>query len=256
MILDKIVAFKREQLKTIKKIIPIDELMSKINKKQKRDFANALIKSKDLAIISEIKKASPSKGIIMEDFDPENIAEEYEKSNVDAISVLTETEFFKGSNEYLTSANNITTVPILRKDFIIDPYQIYEAKAIGADAILLIAAILMPAEIEHFMNIAEEMGMDVLVEIHNIFELETVLNCGAKIIGINNRDLNTFEVDLKTTGDLVPHIPKEKIVVSESGIKTKGDMDYLKDLGIDAVLIGESFMKAPSIIGKIQELRS
>lgn len=256
MILDKIVKSKLKSLELNKAQMPLDILLSEIKVSPiHRDFSKALTKNKELAIIAEIKKASPSKGIIKEDFDHLKIATEYEDNSVDAISVLTETEYFLGNNQYLTDAKIKTTVPILRKDFIIDPYQIFEAKVIGADAILLIMAILTKNKLTSYMNLAKGLGLECLVEVHDIKELETALECGAKIIGINNRNLNNFEISIHNTEMIMVNMPKDVIVVSESGIQTKADMHYLKGLGVEGVLIGESLMKASSVKEKLHELR-
>lgn len=257
MILDEIVTYKKRELETIKEKCPIKdlELMLSNNTYESRDFFRAIANPQGISIIGEIKKASPSKGIIKEDFDQVSIAIEYEESNIDAISVLTETKFFMGSNIYLTQVREITSVPILRKDFIIDPYQIIEAKVIGADCILLIVSILDKRTLEIFTEIATGLGLDILVEVHNIKELEIALECGAKIIGINNRDLKTFITDIRTTEEIMKYITKDKVIVSESGIYNREDMLYLKELGVDGVLVGESLMRSESIAQKLQELR-
>ncbi|MPW26713.1 indole-3-glycerol phosphate synthase TrpC [Alkalibaculum sp. M08DMB] len=256
MILDKIVKTKLESLEQTKELKPLDILLSEIpTDYSHRSFSNAIVLKDRLAIIAEIKKASPSKGIIKENFDPLKIAVEYEKNKVDAISVLTETTYFLGNNQFLTDAKTNTTVPVLRKDFIIDSYQIYEAKAINSDAILLIMAILTKEKLSAYINIATSIGLECLVEVHDIGELEVALECGAQIIGINNRNLNTFEVNIMNTEIIMEKIPKDIIVVSESGIKSNEDIKYLKDLGVNAALIGESLMAASSIEKKLQELR-
>lgn len=256
MILDKIVDYKIKKVEEEKKITSFDEILSKLGKcTQKRDFEKAMAHKKEINIIAEVKKASPSKGIIKEDFDPIYIAKQYEKNNVSAISVLTEDKFFQGNNEYLLEIKKITSVPILRKDFIIDSYQIYQSKLLGADAILLIAAILSKDKLIKFQNIARDIGLDCLVEVHDETELDMVLNTETKIIGINNRDLKTFKTDIKTTEKLMKLIPKDKIIISESGINTRNDMKFLEDLGVNGVLIGESLMKSKHISEKLDELR-
>jgi indole-3-glycerol phosphate synthase len=256
MILDKIVDYKIKKIEEEKKITSIDEILSKLdNCSQKRDFEKAMADKKELNIIAEVKKASPSKGIIKEAFDPIYIAKEYEKNNVSAVSVLTEDKFFQGNNEYLSEIKKITSVPILRKDFIIDSYQIYQSKLLGADAILLIAAILSKDKLTKFQNIAREIELDCLVEVHDETELDMVLNTETKIIGINNRDLKTFKTDIKTTEKLMKLIPKDKIIISESGINTRNDIKFLEDLGVNGVLIGESLMRSKYINEKLDELR-
>ncbi|MTI65299.1 MAG: indole-3-glycerol phosphate synthase TrpC [Firmicutes bacterium] len=256
MILDKITAYKRRVVEKDKKDISLGELVKRIDKTYKgRDFKKAIKKSKDLSIIAEVKKASPSKGIIREDFNPFEIARVYEKNKVEAISVLTEDKFFQGKKDYLSGIRKETSTPLLRKDFIIDVYQIYQSKLLGADAILLIAGILTKDELIIFQQVAKEIGLNSLVEVHDECELEKVLSTQADIIGINNRNLKTFKTDLKTTEKLIKYIPKRKVVVSESGINYMDDMKYLKDLGVDGVLIGESLMRASSIEKKLIKLR-
>jgi len=256
MILDEIVAYKKKILEKEKKITSIDNIISQIEKsKMTRDFKESTSRQNELSIIAEVKKSSPSKGIIREDFNPLTIAKIYNKNEAAAISVLTEDKFFKGKNEYLSQIKNITSVPTLRKDFIIDPYQIFQSKALGADAVLLITAILSKNQLIDFQNIAGEIGLQCLVEVHDRFELETALDTGADIIGINNRDLKTFETDIRTTEKLIQFIPKDRTVISESGIKKRKDMKFLEDLGVDGVLIGECLMRSASIDEKFNELR-
>lgn len=251
MILDDIVAYKRMQIEKEKEIKSIEEYSINLQHMPIRDFKMALSKE-GISIISEIKKASPSKGIIKEDFDPVKIAKVYDEINIDAVSVLTEKQFFKGNDEYIEMVKKVNSKPILRKDFIIDEYQIFQAKAIGADAVLLIASILED-NIKKFYNLAKELGLQCLTEVHNERELDTALCAGCDIIGINNRDLRDFTVNLKTTEKLIKHIPKDTIVVSESGIKTSEDIKYLRSLGVNAVLIGETFMRN---IDSIQEVKN
>lgn len=258
MILDEIVTQKRLQLKEDMKLISIEGWKQRLKRPglhQCLNFYNAIKREQDISIIAEVKKASPSKGVIKEDFDPVKIAREYYSADIQAISVLTERNFFMGEDDYLVRIRQSVPVPLLRKDFIIDLWQIYQARCLGADAILLIVSILKDEELKKFQVVAGMLGMQCLVEVHDRFELERALESGAKIIGINNRDLNTFQVNIKTTESLINSIPHERAVVSESGIKTDTDIKYLKNLGVDAVLIGETFMRAPSITGKINELR-
>jgi len=206
-------------------------------------FERALRKE-GISFICEVKKASPSKGIIAENFPWLQIAKEYEEAGASAISVLTEPEFFKGENEYLQGIAKEVKIPVLRKDFVIDEFQIYEAKFLGASAVLLICAILDNDKLKHCIELANSIGLSALVEAHSETEVENALNAGAKIIGINNRNLKTFKVDLQTTKNLCKLIPDGIIKVSESGIKTREDMRFLEDCRVDAVLIGESFMLA------------
>lgn len=259
MILDKIVEAKKIQLEEEKRQISIDGLKQRIKRPglhSTQNFFNALKRKNEISIIAEVKKASPSKGIIKEDFDPLIIAKEYNTANVQAISVLTEKAFFLGDDDYLVRIRQALPIPILRKDFIIDLWQVYQSRCLGADAILLIASILGDDELKKFQVVAGILGMQCLVEVHNREELERVLDSGARIIGINNRDLKSFDVDIKNTEKLMNYIPHDKAVVSESGIKTAEDIKYLRGLGVDAVLIGETFMRAESITEKINSLRA
>ncbi|MCX7747519.1 MAG: indole-3-glycerol phosphate synthase TrpC [Clostridia bacterium] len=257
MILDKIVEQKKIQLQEEMKQISLQGWKQRIGRPglhKPLDFYSALKRENSLSIIAEVKKASPSKGVIKEDFNPLEIAREYHEANVQAISILTEKNFFLGSDDYLVRIRQALPIPLLRKDFIIDIWQVYQARCLGADAILLIVSILSDEELKKFQVVAGILGMQCLVEVHDKEELDRALESGAKIIGINNRDLKTFHVDLKTTGELMNYIPHDRVVVSESGIRTREDMEYLKSLGVDAVLIGETFMRAPSIKEKIEEL--
>jgi len=258
MILDKIIEMKKIQLQEEMKQISVEGWMQRIKRSglhATKDFHKAIKRDGEVSIIAEVKKASPSKGIIKESFDPLFIAKEYSTANVQAISVLTEKNFFLGSDEFLIKIRQALPIPILRKDFIIDIWQVYQSRCLGADAILLIASILNDDQLNKFQVVASILGMQCLVEVHDKLELERALDSGAKIIGINNRNLHTFDVDLKTTERLMNYIPHDRAVVSESGIKTREDIDYIKKLGVNAVLIGEIFMRAESIPEKINELR-
>lgn len=258
MILDKIYSHKLKEVAERKSIVPIETLKEKCKGSSKtRKFSEAIKRNEKndrIKIIAEVKKASPSAGVIREDFNYVNIAMEYEASGASAISVLTDKEFFMGELKYLTEIKEMVHQPVLRKDFIVDPYQIYEARAAGADAVLLIAKILLVEELEAFLSLSHNLGMECLVEIHDNKELEKVLNTEATIIGINNRNLDTFETDLNTTIRLHSLIPEEKIKVSESGIKTRADVQKLEEAGIDAILIGETLMRSNDIHLKIKEL--
>lgn len=259
MILDRIVENKRMQLKEEMSKISIEGWKQRIKRlglHKPLDFYSELKNKDSVSIIAEVKKASPSKGLIKVDFDPERIAKEYIDSNVQAISVLTEKKFFQGNEEYLVKIRRFCPLPVLRKDFIIDLWQVYQSRCIGADAILLIVSLLSDEDLKKFQIVAGILGMQCLVEVHDEAELERALESGAKIIGINNRDLRTFEVDIKNTEKLLSHIPNDRVVVSESGIRSNEDIKYLYDLGVDAVLIGETFMRAQSIRDKIKELRA
>ena len=257
MILDKIVTAKRRELERSQVELPLPELKKRISAKASAlDFASAL-RGDGVRVIAEVKKASPSKGLLCPDFDPIELAKTYANNGASAISVLTEEKYFQGSLNYLRDISNALgdkRLPLLRKDFIFDSYQIYESRAYGADCLLLIVAILTPERLGELLDLSHKLGMDCLVEVHNEAELETALRGGAKVIGINNRDLTTFVVDLSTTERLRPLIPSDRIVVSESGIKDRSDMEKLKKWGVDAVLVGESLMSAPDIAAKMKEL--
>ena len=196
-------------------------------------------------VITEIKKASPSKGVFRENFNPAEIAKSYEKNGAACLSVLTDKDYFQGSARYLREARQACAIPVLRKDFLVDPYQVYEARAMGADAILLIAAALDDAQMKDFESIAHELNMDVLVEVHDAHELERALKLNTPLLGINNRNLRTFEVSLDTTLSLLKDIPKEKRVVTESGILTKEDVALMRAAQVHAFLVGEAFMRQP-----------
>lgn len=248
MILDEIIKIRLKQLEREKSEISEDKIkaLAESSDKAVYDFAKNL-KGDRLKLICEVKKASPSKGIISENFDPLNTALEYEKAGAAAISCLTEEHYFKGSNKYLESIANRVQIPVLRKDFIVDAYQIYHARVLGASAVLLIAAALDDNKLREFLKIAHYLGMKALVEVHDETELERAMRLDAEIIGINNRNLKTFEVTLDTTKRLINKIGRDKIKVSESGIKTNADMRELRSAGADAVLIGETLMRSDSI---------
>lgn len=257
MILDRIVAYKKKQIEMEKQVVSMEQLKEKLrhHRPGTRDFYNALNKPGEIAVIAEVKKASPSKGIICHDFNPVQIAHTYYKNEVEAISVLTEKQFFMGADEYLQSIRQNVPTPLLRKDFIIDCWQIYQSKMLGADAILLIVSILDDEQLKKFQIVAGILGMACLVEVHNEQEVERALLSGAKIIGINNRNLKTFEVSLRTTEKLIGLIPEDVLVVSESGIKDGRDLNFLKQQGVGAVLIGETLVKHGHISQTLRELR-
>jgi len=220
-----------------------------------RGFMRALTQSSEIAVIAEVKKASPSKGIICPDFDPEKIAASYEKGGAEAISVLTDERFFQGSIDYITLVRQAVKLPVIRKDFIIHELQIDQAHNYGADAVLLIAAILEQEQIRDYLQMCAELGMDALVEVHDENELEKSLAAGSKMIGINNRDLRDFTVDLNTTIQLRQEIPGTIPVVSESGIKDHDDIKMLQDHGITAVLVGETLMRSGDQAAALRQLR-
>ena len=243
-ILNDIVENTRAKLETKKAELPLAEIISKLNELNlpKGAFKESLL-NKDQAIIAEIKKASPSAGIISEDFDPIKKAKEYEDFGASALSILTEEDFFQGSSEYLKEVKAITSLPILRKDFMIDKYQIYEAKLIGADCILLIASILNDDEIQSFVDLAESLELDYLIEVHDLNELKRVEHFSNGMIGVNNRNLKTFDVDLNNSINLKNAFNSNNLFVAESGIKSQDDIDTLKAHDIHVFLIGESLMK-------------
>jgi indole-3-glycerol phosphate synthase len=256
-ILGKIIEKKKDRLKDAKHRLPFKELKALIKDNDRpRHFGDAVRRgSGNIRFIAEIKKASPSKGLIREDFNHMKIAVLYEQKAVDAISVITEEDFFLGKWSFIPDVKKITTRPVLRKDFIVDAYQIYEARAQRADAVLLIAAVLDAVQAEEFLHIAHDLGMGVLFEVHDREELETVLKVNAPIIGINNRDLKTLRIDLGTTQGLTQEIPSDRVVVSESGITTREDVLRLEAAGVDAMLVGTSLMESHDISQKIDELR-
>lgn len=254
MILNKLVRVKELRIKEQKKELNIDKLISDAKAAEKpKSFYNAMVRE-GLSIIGEVKKASPSKGLIKADFDPVSIAKEYEKA-VDAVSVLTEEDHFLGHKDYLIQVRENIKLPILMKDFIIDQVQIYEAKVIGASCILLIVAILDNKTLKEFLKLSKMLGLDTLVEAHTEEEVVRAVDAGAEIIGINNRDLKDFSISLETTLKLRKYIPKEKLLISESGIHTGEDIKILKEANINGILVGESFMKSENIINKAQEFK-
>ena len=255
MILDKIVAQKKIDLVEFKKNNSLEELKAKAKLMPKRASFKEALEKGGLSIIGELKKASPSKGVIVSDFKPMELLKEYEKI-VNAVSVLTEEKFFLGSPEYLKEASQNSDLPLLRKDFIIDEIQIYEAKILGASAILLICAILTIDEIKNFSAIAKSLDLDVLLETHDEKEMKMAIESDADIIGINNRNLSTFELTIDTTLNLLPMIPEGKVVVSESGFHTAEDIAKLKGTRVNAILVGESFMRTDNSEKKAQEFRN
>jgi len=243
-ILNDIVENTLTKLDIKKAELPLTEIISKLNELNlpKGAFKESLL-NKDQAVIAEIKKASPSAGIISEDFDPIKKAKEYEDFGASALSILTEEDFFHGSSEYLKEVKAITSLPILRKDFMVDEYQIYEAKLIGADCILLIASILNDNEIQSFADLAESLELDYLIEVHDLKELKRVEHFSNAMIGVNNRNLKTFDVDLNNSINLKKAFYGNNLFVAESGIKSQDDIDTLKAHDIHVFLIGESLMK-------------
>ncbi|MBU7005281.1 indole-3-glycerol phosphate synthase TrpC [Phosphitispora fastidiosa] len=264
MILDRIVAQKKLELDEMKRLVPFAELKVKCGLLiqngtgqygQQAEFASGLRKDGEVALIAEIKKASPSKGLIRSSFDHLEIAQIYTASGASAISVLTDREFFQGSPNYLSDVSKTTDLPLLRKDFMIDPYQLFEAKLLGADAVLLIMAILTDGQAAELIEYAVFLGLECLVEVHTEHELERALGLEVKLIGINNRNLQTFKTDLETTFRLKEMITDNEVtVISESGINTREDVLRLKEHGIHAMLVGEALMRETDIAAKIRQL--
>lgn len=278
MILDTIAEATRIRVEKAKESLPMERLRNIIydgagvrcfNNRMAFAFEKALkkdiiidknnvqndINEDKITFICEVKKASPSKGIISQDFPYLEIAKQYQAAGADAISVLTEPEFFKGSNQFLTEISEAVHIPVLRKDFTIDEYQIYEAKAIGADAVLLICALLDTQTIRKYLGLCNELGLSALVEAHTEEEISSAVTAGARVIGVNNRNLKTFEVDLNNSIRLRRNVPRDIIFVAESGIKTKEDMLLLKAAGVNAVLIGETLMRSPEKKEQLNQLR-
>lgn len=258
MYLDKIVITKKEEVARLQESLTVQDAERGIGKLPACvGFEQALSQKRKRAVglIAEVKKASPSKGLIRADFDPVKLAQTYEAAGADCISVLTDHVYFQGANEYLTQVRHAVQIPLLRKDFIIDPLQIYEARLIGADAILLIAAILTKQQLSDYSALARDLGMDVLFEVHSREELSTVLEVdGATLIGVNNRNLHTFEVDLEHTRQLIDLMPAGVTIVSESGIQDPKDIKWLETAGAHAVLVGEHFMRQDDVAAAVGHL--
>ena len=248
-ILATILARKHEEIRQRSQIRTLDSVRVRAaSQPPTRGFVDAIRRKHgagEAAVIAEVKKASPSKGLIRKDFDPAAIARSYEAGGAACLSVLTDVDFFQGSNRYLGEARNACGLPVLRKDFIVDPYQVYEARMIGADCILLIVAALEDGPLVEMANLAHELGMDVLVEVHDIDELERALQADCELIGVNNRNLRTFEVSLDTTLALKDTVPPDRTLVTESGIASRDDVARLRGAGIETFLVGESFMREP-----------
>ena len=255
-ILDKLAEHAKERVAEAKNDIPLSEIcrLAMSMPKGGFEFENAL-RSDDISFICECKKASPSKGLIAGDFPYLQIAKDYEAAGADCISVLTEPKWFLGSNEYLKEIAAGVSIPCLRKDFTVDEYMIYEAKTLGASAVLLIVSILSETQLREYIKICDELGLSALVEIHDETEAFTAINAGARIIGVNNRNLKDFSVDTENSRRLRNLIPREIIFVSESGVKTADDVQALRKIGADAVLVGETLMKAENKCNKLKELR-
>lgn len=256
-ILDEIAEYARERVKKQKEIKSLDEVKAKALSLPKKDFAfEKALKKDGISFICECKKASPSKGIIAEDFHYLDIALSYEKAGADAISVLTEPKWFLGMDEYLSEIASQVSIPCLRKDFVVDEYMIYEAALLGASAVLLICSILSVSEIKRYIGICDELGLSALVEAHDEAEVKMAIEAGARIIGVNNRNLKDFSVDTENSKRLRALIPNDILFVSESGVKGPEDIKAIKDMGADAALVGETLMRAADKSQKLKELKS
>ncbi len=257
-ILKKIIARKHEEIVAGLQAVSMSEMAERAQAADAcRGFVAAIrnkLDAGEAAVIAEIKKASPSKGVIREDFRPAEIAASYERGGAACLSVLTDRDFFQGRNNYLQQARAACALPVIRKDFIIDDYQVYEARAIGADCILLIAACLDDTQLSSLAGRATKLGMDVLIEVHDAEELQRILPLNLPLVGINNRNLRTFEVSLQTTIDLLPQIPKDRIVVTESAIHAADDVALMRRHAVNAFLVGEAFMRADDPGAKLAEL--
>ncbi|NIX59337.1 MAG: indole-3-glycerol phosphate synthase TrpC [candidate division Zixibacteria bacterium] len=255
MILDEIIENKKIEVAESKNTLTFEVLKQQIDEAlPPRDFFDAINPKGQLKIISEVKHASPSKGVFREDFDPVKIAESYSSGGASAISVLTDEKYFKGSLQYLKNIRERVSTPLLRKDFIVDPYQVYEARFYGADALLLIVAALDQPLLVELLELTHSLEMNAIVEVHDQRELDRALSANSRIIGINNRDLRTFDVDLNVSVNLSARVPSDRIVIAESGIGSIDDIDRLRAHGVHVFLIGETFMKAPDPGQKLKEL--
>jgi indole-3-glycerol phosphate synthase len=257
-ILKKILDTKAIEVQQRSAAMPLAEMKARaFDQPEARGFYKAMQARVDAglpAVIAEIKKASPSKGVFRDDFDPARIAESYEKAGAACLSILTDKDYFQGSEAFLQQGRNACSIPVIRKDFLVDPYQVYEAKVINADCILLIASSLSDMQLQDFSGIATELGMDVLVEVHNDEELTSALKLDTPLVGINNRDLHTFEVNLENTYDLLDRIPADRMVVTESGILSRDDVAAMRAKQVNAFLVGEAFMRAEYPGDKLAEL--
>lgn len=253
-ILQEIAAYKRDLVARAKIACSLADVRSEAyDSPEPVDFRAALV-GEGVSLITEIKKASPSKGVIRADFNPQEIARVYADSGASALSVVTDEAYFQGCDAYLKQACEVADLPVLRKDFTVDPYQLYEARIIGADAILLIVSLMDGGQLEDFQGVARELGLAVLVEVHSLEETQRALQVGADLIGINNRDLKTFATSLETTFELMPHVTNGAVTVSESGINHREDVMAVEEAGVDAILVGEALMRERDVGAKVCEL--
>ncbi|MBI3306238.1 MAG: indole-3-glycerol phosphate synthase TrpC [Candidatus Omnitrophica bacterium] len=257
MVLNEILTQKRKDLEELKRRFPLHRLRQTAEKSSRspvRSFKKAISGTRGINLVCEIKKASPSEGILREDFQPLRIAGYYEHAGAKAISILTETHYFKGRPSYLKTVRQVTSLPILRKDFILESFQIYESVLLEADAYLLIASILTEEELSSLIKLGRRFELDALVEVHTVEDLKKAESAGAELIGINNRNLQTLEVDVKNAQSIIPHVPKGIPIVVESGLKTYTDLMSYKSLGVHSFLVGTHLMRSPDIVGAVEEL--
>jgi indole-3-glycerol phosphate synthase len=253
--LDEILQAKRQEVRAAKARVPPEELRARLARHvTERDFAAALRRPGSIALVAELKRKSPSRGMLRERFDPVSLAQTMQEAGAAAISVLTDEPYFGGHLEFLRDAKHFTEVPVLRKDFVVDPYQVYEAAAHGADAVLLIVRVLDEPVLVDCLQAAGRLGLESLVEVHSQDELQVAVRCGARVLGINHRDLHTFQLDLTLSERLLPHVPAGKTIIAESGIHHGADVERMRRLGVHALLIGEALMTAPDPAAKIHEL--
>lgn len=255
--LDEILATKQREVDDAKRLLSIEDLKGRIAQHiPERSLRETIENAQKLALIAELKRKSPSRGMLRERFDPVSLGQDLEAAGASALSVLTDEYYFEGNLEFMRDVKQFTEVPVMRKDFIIDPYQVYEAVFHGADAVLLIVRILPEENLINCLQVAESLGIDALVEVHSSDDLQSALSCGANMIGINRRDLNTLEINTSLTEQLIPEIPSGKIIVAESGIHNAQDVARMKALGVHALLIGEALMIAPDPAMKVKQLFS
>jgi indole-3-glycerol phosphate synthase len=253
-ILDEIIAWKRQEVAERRQARPLEQVRAEAAEALPlRDFAAALGRE-GVSLIAEVKRASPSRGLLRPDLDPVALASEYESSGASAISVLTDSHFFQGSLDDLRRIRERVGLPVLRKDFLLEPYQVFEARAAGADAVLLITAALTGARLKELLELVGKTGMGALVEVHDEREMKIALGAGPRIVGVNNRDLRTFEVDLETTERLRPMVPEGVLFVAESGIHTRRDVERMAEIGVDAVLVGEAILRSADVGSKVRRL--